>query len=61
MQLTISHEDKPDHVIAVVEALYGIRLQQVEGGGGADSSKAPTSDGGLPGEGDQGATKPRHG
>lgn len=60
MKVTISSDDKLDRVIAVVEALYGVRLQQVPGGGshpyGDDAVQVD-----WPGEEGQGATKPRHG
>ena len=60
MKVTISSDDKLDRVIAVVEALFEVRLQQVGGGGG----QAPAQDASqvdLPDEDGQGASKPRHG
>lgn len=59
MKVTISSDDKLDRVIAVVEALYGVRLAQVEGGGGGPAPAHDQVD--LPDEGGQGASKPRHG
>ncbi|WP_225753268.1 hypothetical protein [Actinotalea sp. Marseille-Q4924] len=59
MKVTISSDDKLDRVIAVVEALYGVRLEQVEGGGGAPAPAQDQTH--LPDEGGQGASKPRHG
>jgi hypothetical protein len=58
MKVTISSDDKLDHVIAVVQALYGVRLQQVRDDG---TSTSDASQFGLPEEQTQGATKPRHG
>ncbi|EYR64960.1 hypothetical protein N866_00660 [Actinotalea ferrariae CF5-4] len=59
MKVTISSDDTLDRVIAVVEALYDVRLQQVgDGGGAAPGRDAQVS---LPEEEEQGATKPRHG
>lgn len=52
MKVTISSDDKLDRAIAVVEALFDVRLQQVTDGGATQVD--------LPDE-DQGASKPRHG
>lgn len=59
MKVTISSKDPLERTVAVVEALYGVRLQQVAGGGQGPAHD--TADVDLPAEGDQGATKPRHG
>ena len=59
MKVTISSKDPLERTVAVVEALYGVRLQQVPGGGVQDPHDAAQVD--WPVEGDQGATKPRHG
>jgi hypothetical protein len=58
MKVTISSKDPVEHVIAVVEALYGVRLQTVPGGGGPAHDVSQVD---LPEEESQGATKPRHG
>lgn len=60
MKVTISSKDKLDHALAVVEALYGVRLQQVPGGGTA-APAFDLVDADVPELDDQGATKPRHG
>ena len=59
MKVTISSKDPLERTVAVVEALYGVRLQQVSGGGQGPAHDAAEVDG--PAEEDQGATKPRHG
>lgn len=60
MKVTISSKDPVEHVIEVVEALYGVRLQAVPDGGGPGPAH-DVSQVDLPDEDSQGATKPRHG
>lgn len=60
MKVTISSKDPVEHVIAVVEALYGVRLQVVPDGAGP-GPEHDVSQVDLPAEDSQGATKPRHG
>jgi hypothetical protein len=60
MKVTISSKDPLERAVAVVEALYGVRLQHVPGGGAQDPAHdAAQVD--WPAEESQGATKPRHG
>lgn len=53
MRLTINSDDKLDRVIAVVEAMYDVKLQQVGSPGGGEANQ-------IPDDGGQGASKPRH-
>ncbi len=60
MKVTISSDDKLDRVIAVVEAMFEVRLQHVPSGGTEPLSVSDASHSELPDDG-QGASKPRHG